>query len=639
MPGTDPEVLVERCLDALSRTNGILPPESADVLLLALAVSQDTSTLWRLTFALGRTAPADRIDVVDTLSARFREWRSDPFLAPEALDALAALAERSPLARAEVQGHLLRLTNDDTRYLLVRAAKVIARLECIGFVTDARMLLDRWADHEDPAISAEAHHQLAVLCLNDALHCADLAGIRRALDEARSAFIRAELSEESRFDARLCSALIELLLTFLDAQDADPTAAAAIAARAQGVVALIADPILRPWCGYSTGAEALLEHRIYRIADGFTRIAGAMRDVEEWTNFDEALVELAAVLRLMWQVAPGASSGGIVAALGAVEVNVVVPRLGPLLDRAVGRARLRRVIENHEARYGHDDRAATLLRLHEAGMREYVCTAAPDARVFVDIERAVAAEPTDSILLPLDHPACYGNDPSVHRAVRPLLDAAMARLGADYPLAPRLKFADLLVHLVQIIRDIRDFLPDFALCEEDGGLGQRASEGDLQEYIFRRLREKYGRDALWESSPIGGGRSDSGVRFSECEIPIEVKAEYRDVTREHVESNYVGQADDYATQRDGLAFLLILDARAENSSRHVIRRRATRKAGRTDGPGVKLYPLNEAFWVTGLPVDPQITAARQNAVVVGLVQGNCAKPSSTTTYSGRPRYR
>jgi hypothetical protein len=127
-PGAEAGPLVERTLGALATARSGLPPASTDVLLLALAATQEGSAQWRLVYALGRVAPADRTDVVDALAAKFREWRSDAFLAPEALDALATLAERSPLARSETRSQLLRLTDADSRYLLVRAAKVIAGL-------------------------------------------------------------------------------------------------------------------------------------------------------------------------------------------------------------------------------------------------------------------------------------------------------------------------------------------------------------------------------------------------------------------------------------------------------------------------------------------------------------------------------
>lgn len=70
-------------------------------------------------------------------------WQGDAFRASEPLDALAALGEQSPLARAEIESLLLRLTHDDSRCLVVRAATVVTRLQCLDIGTDARALLER----------------------------------------------------------------------------------------------------------------------------------------------------------------------------------------------------------------------------------------------------------------------------------------------------------------------------------------------------------------------------------------------------------------------------------------------------------------------------------------------------------------
>jgi hypothetical protein len=639
-PGSNAASLVENTLGALATSVGVLPPEATDVLLLALAASQEYSGRFRLVYALGRAASANRKDVVDELAIRFHEWRRDAFLAPEVLDALASLAERSPLARSETRSLLLRLDDVDSRYLLVRAIKVIARLECLGFDTEARILLDRWTGHEDDAVRAEARQQTAVLKLYDTLLQEDLAGIQRGLEDARTVFTRAELSEEERLDARLFLGLVDLLLAYLDTMGSDDTNASALRTKAQELAALIANPMGRPWYGYASGSEAMLEYRFYRIADGFACIASAMQDAEEWTNFDEALVELAAVLPLMWDSGAHEAREGIAESLEALETSVVVPRLGPFLERVVGRARFQRVMMNHEGRHGNDQRTIVLHNLYEAALAgEYAGGKPQDPAVLAQLDREVEASPPEILLLPIDHPGCYGNDPSVDEAVRPILEAARARLGTNYSRVKWRRFVEAVIYVVQITRDIQDLLPEFALCEEDGGKGQNAGEGDLQEYVFQRLRQYYGRDALYEPSRIGGGRSDCGIRVPECEVPIEVKAEYRNVSRDHVQANYVGQVDDYATARDRLGVLLILDARTGNSARHVKRSRAARKSGQTDTPGSKLYSLREAFWITGMPGDPQITDAKENAVVVGLVQGNRAKPSSTTTYSGRPRTR
>jgi hypothetical protein len=232
--------------------------------------------------------------------------------------------------------------------------------------------------------------------------------------------------------------------------------------------------------------------------------------------------------------------------------------------------------------------------------------------------------------VPTDHPACYGNDPSVDDAVRPVLNAAWARLAPRFPLARWSRFRDLLVFLVQLARDLRNDLPEFVRAAEDGGKGQSASEADLQAYVFTALRLEYGRGAVWEASKIAGGRVDSGVHFDECDIPIEVKAEYRDVSGEHVRSAYLAQADHYAAERDRVAFLLILDLREAHASSHRKRRNTSGTQPRS------VYSLAAGFWVDGLTVDPQVASAEPNAVVIGLFPGNQPTPSSMTAYSSRP---
>jgi hypothetical protein len=233
--------------------------------------------------------------------------------------------------------------------------------------------------------------------------------------------------------------------------------------------------------------------------------------------------------------------------------------------------------------------------------------------------------------VPTDHPSCYGNDPSVDDAVRPVLEAAWTRLAPKFPLPRWTRFRDVLVLLAQLARDLRNDLPEFVRAAEDGGKGRSAGEADLQAYVFAALRQQYGRDAVWEASKIAGGRADNGVHFEECDIPIEVKAEYRDVSREHVRGAYLAQVDRYAAERDRVAFLLILDLRKEHASAHRKRRDTAGDQPRS------VYSLAAGFWVDGLTTDPQVVGADPNAVVIGLFPGNQPIPSSMTTYSARPR--
>jgi hypothetical protein len=189
--------------------------------------------------------------------------------------------------------------------------------------------------------------------------------------------------------------------------------------------------------------------------------------------------------------------------------------------------------------------------------------------------------------------------------------------------------------IVSCVKHIRDMLPAYTLCAEDGGKGIKASEGDLQEELFRTLKIEFGRRASYEHTHIGGGRSDTGVGFPEIFFPIEVKHEFRSIERMHIRDNYLIQPDLYASATDRIAFLLILDLRHSNNAGHR-KRSAQRKAGEGEGDSpVSLYHLAESFWVDSLPTDPQVPTASPNAIVVGLVPGNRPRPSSTTKYSKR----
>jgi hypothetical protein len=230
--------------------------------------------------------------------------------------------------------------------------------------------------------------------------------------------------------------------------------------------------------------------------------------------------------------------------------------------------------------------------------------------------------------LPLDHPESYSGDPRIDEAVRGLLEG-VHRIHPSYSRTKWLRFVETLVALLTYVQEVRDVMPSFVRCEADEGLGQRASERELQEGVFRHLREEFGYGAIYEMTRVGGGRSDTGVVFDDCRFPIEIKHEFADVRRTHVHEAYVAQTDAYAASSDVIAFLAILDLRAENAASHA--------KARHDLAARSLYGLTEGAWVDSLPADPNIADARPSAVVVLLVPGNRPMPSGMTTYAKRPR--
>ena len=81
---------------------------------------------------------------------------------------------------------------------------------------------------------------------------------------------------------------------------------------------------------------------------------------------------------------------------------------------------------------------------------------------------------------------------------------------------------------------VRDRTPEYVVCDEDGGLGQRASEGDVQDHVFEWLRQEFGVKAVYEPSRTGGGRPDLGVVIPDARFPTEAKHEFTSVAPEHM---------------------------------------------------------------------------------------------------------
>ncbi len=675
----DVDVWLDALLESVDGVTRTMPPgpeptsggDPTEFWLAALTRARSQSTRRDVAWRLARDGRVGDLRVADALSAAFAEARDHPSLGPALLAALAERGARDGAALHDVLRALVRLPDNAPRYLAVAAAKVIGRLEGRGVVTQARDRLDAWAHVDDLAVQGEARQQLALVALADALAATDAPQLLLALRGCRAAFARAAACEELRHDALLAGGIVDLLVSHLEAS-AEPMAyAAAIRPKADSLKALLDDPRERPWAGYAFGAERVLEHRAYRVATGFARLAADVSATADWTNFDAALTELAAAWQLMWGWAadePGAvlmsvgrvGTEGVEGDVAPARVGdaVVLPRVGSFLARSVGRQRLLRVAEHAEAARGPDDERARILRaFYDAAARapgiptdadevradlvdrdallllatrdpaaaRLVASVVPGAEIVLrdaGLDLRPAVDGTRAFRVPTDYPECYGNDPGVDETVRRLLADAAERLPWTFPLARWRRFAALTVSVVQIARDLRSDLLPFVPREDDAGLGQRAREHDLQRYVFEVLRREYGSSVHWEATRIAGGRSDTGVFFPEGRFPVEVKAEFARVDQTHLRKSYLTQTDRYATDRDGVSYLLVLDARAS----HAV-------------PGTALYRLREGFWVDGLPTDPQITDAAPNAVIIGLFPGNQARPSATTTYSRSPTAR
>lgn len=647
-PDTDTSLFISSLVHALERATSPLTCRSVA---LAIAVN----------------SPRDDQRSVDALADCYRRRRNDSFLAAALLDTLGLLALRDPLARAEATVIVLRLTFNDAPYLLIKGAQVIGRLDNQQQNSDLRAKLRVISQNEDLGVASEAHYQEAWIALADALLAVDRGKLREQLTSARASFERAEAMAELRPDVRVFILLIDIILGLEGLTDNSAQAAEQLAELAAQAHTQFFHALAHVWPGYYSPTAEILAVRCLSVIDTLQRAVLETLNADDWTNLDAALIELATILTLSQQErALVQGSERWRDAFTAIIDVALIPKLGPLLERSVGRRRLDRVIANYRSRSGEDAITERLLDLQrwlhqadtarasrrsskmETNITDWLEGLDPKSReTFQYFLTAVTGSSreflrpsptTPSLLLPIDYPHLYGSDPAVDITMRQVLQSVRERLGS-YPYYQWVRFQTVLEKILSFLQYVRNDLPDYTLCKEDGGKGLNSSEHDLQADVFRMLRMEFGRGASYEHSRVGGGRPDTGVGFPDVFFPIEIKHEFKSVEREHIKGNYLTQADLYATATDRIALLLVLDLRESNCAGHRKVASSRRHKGElisNEIKAVSLYRLDQSFWVDGFPTDPQVIATTPNVVVVGLVPGNRTRPSSTTHYSKRP---
>lgn len=632
-------------------------------LTVAVGRARSDLSLRSAALALALTADAGDIEALDALVAAYKRVGEHPFLAPAMLEALGLLALHSPLTRAQLSVLLLRMCPQDPRYLLVKAAQVIGRLDAVRPDPDLRAKLNEFTKAPDSVMQAEARQQLALIVMADALLAEDRTSLRAQLTEVRAMFARAEFSEEHRPDAIMFVQLLDMLLLFLDLNRDRESVVGQLVDLSNALDRTLTNLASHDWHGYRSDKATLRVLRVLRIRDALRRAAESTDTAEEWVNFAAALEDLA---RLHAQIRSEPiiqlNDRRISTALGNIADTVFAASLGPLLARVVQQRRLARITADYVLAHGEDEVARGLRALEQAaaaaafaaesGITERTLGQvaelseevglSPDA-LWAGFVKALEEYRVDSWAeeiglasapLRIELPDLYGNDPTVDEVVRPILYHIRDMLG-DYSPQKWARLVDVLVKLVSFAHYVRDEMPEYTKCEEDGGLGQHASEDDLQDDLFTWLRREFGRAVVYEFARSGGGRFDTGVIFEEVRFPIEVKHEFNSIAPEHVRTSYLAQSDVYATASDQVSFLMILDLRERNAAGH---RKRIKPSRNEEGAGeaVGLYHLRDSFRVESLPTDPEIPNATTKVVVVGLVPGNRPLPSSMSKYSTRP---
>ncbi len=659
VPGNTIDDLIDTMTEAVFAGKGSVG--TAECLTAALMLARSDLSLRSAALALAISAPDGDTVAVDTLVATFGRVANYPFLAPALLEALGLLAMRNPHARAQLCVLLLRLHTGDSRYLLVKAAQVIGRLDAVRPEPDLRAKLDEFVTVTDLAVQAEARFQLALVSLAFALMAEDQPALSDRLIAARAAFARADRSEEHRPDAAMFVRLLDALLAFM-ALARDSGATAGVVEPTGRLEQSLSSLATHDWHGYRSDRETLRALRVLNIASALRRAAEATGTVEEWPNFAAALEDLARLHALIRGETILNDDNKLSSGAGVIADKIFAASLGPLLARVVHQRRFARITQDYVATHG-DDVIAQGLRALEQAAAAFAFAADPVlneglAAQVADLATQVGRRP-DTLLqetiealvqhrlpqwledigltsapLPIERPDLFGNDPAVDEVVRPLVRRVADLLG-EYSPAKWARLVEVLVSIVKFAHYVRDRAPIYVRCEADGGLGQGANEGQLQEHLFEWLRQGFGPKAIYEFARSGGGRPDTGVVFDTARFPVEAKHEFESISPEHVRTSFVAQSDVYATAADRVSFLMVLDLRAGNAAGHRNQKRTTRTNG-GQTPVAGLYHLRDSFWVESMPPDPDLPNATSKAVIVGLVPGNRPLPSSMSTYSRRP---
>jgi hypothetical protein len=658
--GPERDDYIDELVDQAMRT---LPgdPDVAAFCIEALPLVQRALTLRSTALALALLANPEEITAVDILVEAFRQHRMDVFLAPALLDSLALLAERSSIARAETASALIRLTCRDSRYLLIKGAQIISRLVSFRKSPDFRQKLHELGACSDLGVQAEVVTQEAFIELADALLSSSAIELYQRLEQAQAMFERAGRMEEHRPDAELFANLVEMLLDFHKfTTDQDRTVQ-----RLQDLMHYLRNVLVtRWWSSYRSEWADVCVARVLEIADALQRAIVLMQGAEDWTNLDEALTELAALYAVICSQ-QGADASHL--SFSVFADTVFVPQLGPVLQAAVGRRRLAKVSDNYVATHGEDEfasglraflRVVTALEEQQSKGAQYYAVPPDLSLQLLQLASARGQSPEmmvqsflranrqgidaiwmqewglGSVEISVDRPEMFGGSSSVNEVTVDLLRELKKYLD-PYPPLKWQRLMTVVETIASFAKYVFDTLPAWTKCQEDGGLGQKASEKDLQWALFSWLRQRFEDNVVYEFTPLGGGRVDSGLQFPECRIPIEIKHEFTSISPEHVREHYLLQADIYAASTDRVSFLLILDLRNLHAQKHRTRKSKTHQV-EEKAEMVSLYSWQEGFWVDSLPVDPQVPQARPKAIVICAIPGNRPTPSSTTLYSSRP---
>ncbi|MFS3927305.1 hypothetical protein ACL9SP_01435 [Priestia flexa] len=172
---------------------------------------------------------------------------------------------------------------------------------------------------------------------------------------------------------------------------------------------------------------------------------------------------------------------------------------------------------------------------------------------------------------------------------------------------------EIIKYLMLTIRSKRSEVFNFLYTEEHNGKGNKATERDLQNSLYRHF--EYSRIAYGAVEEINnfadGGRIDIVFKFNNYTFPIELKKTNRKISKQSIQEKYLEQLHSYTYSYDQLGVFVLLDLNKKESPVNDVRELVYLDYLKP------LYELNDKY--------PDYT-------VVVIIPGNKPLPSDKSTY-------
>lgn len=202
----DPDDAIEAMLEA-----GDNKPVALKELIEALQNVRSEGTRKRLYLGIAIKAEECNAEYAfKVLYQQYQQYQHHPVLATSLISAMAILASVNQNARTELIKSMLVLDLCSSRYILVRALKVLGKIADHTEKTVVQFF-ERCCEAQDLSVQSEAYFQLAVMQLRS-----EVQQIKERLPPIRGLFERSDETEEYRVDARRMLHNINKLLADLD---------------------------------------------------------------------------------------------------------------------------------------------------------------------------------------------------------------------------------------------------------------------------------------------------------------------------------------------------------------------------------------------------------------------------------------